>query len=149
MKKLLISLSILMSVCSCSLAQSTDTYKPVLKKMLHAAGTEASFSAAIKQIFSIFKQQKSNIPEAVWNEAEAEFSKTSLDDVVEMLTPIYQKYFTEADLNKIAEFYQTPAGRKLAEKTPFITQESLLAGQEWGKQVMEKLKARLNAKGYN
>jgi hypothetical protein len=39
-------------------------------------------------------------------------------------------------------------GKKFAEKTPLITKESILAGQEWGKQIGQKVVDRLKDKGY-
>lgn len=149
MKKLLITSVILLTSFNLSFAQSNDSYKSTLRKMLQTAGTEATFSTMVKQMFTMFKQQKSNVPESTWIEIEKEFSQTSLDDLVNMFAPIYQKHFTEADLRKLIEFYQSPIGRKLAEKTPLITQESMQVGQEWGKKLGEQFHEKLKAKGYN
>lgn len=149
MKKALITLVVILTTFSASFAQNNDTYKVTLRKMLQTAGTEAAFSTVMKQMFTMLKQQKSTVPEAVWVDFEKEFSKTSLDDLVNMFTPIYQKHFTEADLQKLIEFYQTPVGKKMAEKTPLIMQESMQVGQEWGKKLGEQFHEKLKAKGYN
>jgi uncharacterized protein len=127
---------------------NNSSYKATLKKMLEVAGTETTFKAAIKQMFGMFKQQNTKVPENVWAEFEAEFSKTSISDLVNMLEPVYAKHMTEADLNKIIEFYQTPVGKKYAEKTPFILQESMQVGQTWGMQMGQKFQEKLKEKGY-
>lgn len=149
MKKFLILFTIALFSANLSFGQTTSTYKPTLRKMLKVAGTEATFSTMIRQVFTMFKQQKSNVPETVWNDFEKEFMQTSLDDLVNMLAPIYEKHFSEADLTKIIEFYETPTGKKFAEKTPLIMQESMAAGQEWGKKIGERVAEKLKAKGYN
>lgn len=64
------------------------------------------------------------------------------------MLPIYQKHLTEADLHGIIAFYDTPVGKKFAEKTPLITLESMIAGQEWGLQIGQQVIDKLKNKGY-
>ncbi|NEP79375.1 MAG: DUF2059 domain-containing protein [Okeania sp. SIO3B3] len=45
--------------------------------------------------------------------------------VEEVYYPIYDKYFTEEDLQALIEFYQTPTGRKTIELMPQLFQESM------------------------
>jgi len=129
-------------------AQTNDKYPATLKKMLAIAGSEASFKIAINQMMGMLKQQKSNVPDSVWMMFENEFSQTSMNDLVDMLLPVYQKHMTLSDLEKIIEFYETPVGRKYAEKTPFIMQESMQVGQQWGMKVGQKFQEKLKEKGY-
>jgi uncharacterized protein len=83
-----------------------------------------------------------------WSGFEKEFSKTSMDELVDMLAPVYQKHMTENDLKKIIEFYQTPVGKKYAEKTPVIMQESMQVGQQWGMKMGQAFQDKLKARGY-
>ena len=147
MKKVLL-ITFLFVSCSSVFAQVTESYKNTLKQMLESAGSEATFSVAIKQMFGIFRQQKSSVPDEVWAGLEAEFEKASMTELVEMLAPVYQKHLTEDDLKKIIEFYQTPAGKKYATKTPLITQESMQVGQQWGMKVGQQFMQKLAEKGY-
>jgi len=126
----------------------SSSYKSTLKKMLDLAGTEATFKTAITQLMTMFKQQHSNVPESAWADMEGEITKASLDDLVVRLTPVYARHLTEADLKKIIEFYETPAGKKYAEKTPVLTQEAMQVGQQWGMELGQKLQAKLKQKGY-
>jgi hypothetical protein len=71
-----------------------------------------------------------------------------MDDLVTLLAPVYEKHLTEADLNEVIKFYNTPAGKKLAQKNPAIMQDSMVAGQTWGMKVAEKVQAKLKEKGY-
>jgi hypothetical protein len=128
--------------------QADNQYKNTLKKMLEVAGTEATFQIAIKQMFGLFKQQYQNIPDNVWVDMEKDFSNTSVDELVDMLTPIYEKHITLSELNSLIEFYQTPVGKKYAEKSPLIMQESMQVGQQWGMKMGQKFKERMKEKGY-
>jgi uncharacterized protein len=149
MKKILaIAFVLLVTTVNVVSAQANDEYKRTLKKMLDAAGSEATFDSAIKQMLGMFKGQYQSVPENVWAELETEMVKISVNDLVEMLAPVYEKHLSIADLNKIIEFYQTPVGKKYAEKTPFITQESMQVGQEWGMKVGQKFQEKMKEKGY-
>lgn len=94
------------------------------------------------------KQGNPNVPTTIWNDFEQEMLNTSLDDLVEMLVPVYQKHLSQEDLNSLIAFYQTPAGKKYAEKTPLIMQESMQVGQQWGMQIAQKIQQKLSEKGY-
>lgn len=147
MRIVLIITTILCSSLTTCFAQ-TDNYKASLKKMLEAGGTEATFKVAIKQMFDMFKKQYTNVPENVWTDFEKEFSQTSMDDLVDMLAPVYEKHMTQADLDKISEFFQTPIGKKYATSSPLIMQESMQVGQQWGMKVAQKFQESLKEKGY-
>ncbi len=147
MKKISI-LFVLLFMGSQSFAQSKTSYPATLKKMLQVAGTEATFSVAIKQMIGMFKEQKSEVPDSVWNAFEAEFANTSLDELVTMLVPVYEKHLSEKDLQEMITFYQTPVGKKYAEKSPFLMQESMEVGQQWGMKVGAAFEEKLRAKGY-
>ena len=116
--------------------------------MFEASGTEESYQASIKQMISMFKQQYTNIEDDAWDEMEEEFAGTSLNELTEMLVPVYSKYLTLEDLETIIEFYETPTGKKYAEKTPFIMQESIQIGQEWGMKIGQDLEEKMRKKGY-
>jgi hypothetical protein len=148
MKKLITAISILLISTSSGFCQVGGDYKSTLKKMLDAAGTEETFKTAIKQMMGMLKQQNANVPDSVWSDFEKEFSMTSMDELVDMLAPVYQKHMTESDLSKIIEFYQTPVGKKYAEKTPLIMAESMQVGQQWGMRIGQKFQEKLKEKGY-
>ena len=126
----------------------TDNYQGTLKKMFEVSGTQESFKASIKQMFVMFKQQNANVPDSLWAEFQNEFLKTSIDDIVTMLSPVYQKYLTQNDLEKIINFYQTPVGKKYAENTPLLMRESMQVGQQWGMKIGQDFQKKLKDKGY-
>ena len=148
MKKLVVAISMAVLSLSAAFGQGDSQYKLTLKKMLEAGGSEESFKVVMKQMFDMLKKQKTNVPDTVWADFEKEFSKTSIDNLVDMLTPVYQKHMTIVDLEKIIEFYQTPVGKKYAEKTPVIMQESMQVGQQWGMDMGQKFQEKLQQKGY-
>lgn len=131
-----------------SFGQVNDDYSKTLKEMFKVSGSEESYQAAIKQMLVMFKQQKTNVDPKVWDECENEFSKTSINDLVDMLAPVYIKYMTLEDLKEMIKFYQTPVGLKFAKSTPLIMQESMQIGQQWGMKLGQEVTKKLQEKGY-
>jgi uncharacterized protein len=141
----IIALALVLSISS--FGQTNEEYLNTLKRMFEVSGTEESYQAATKQMFSIFKQQFS-VGTEIWNELEEEFTKTSIDDLTEMLVPVYKKYMTKEDLEELIKFYETPVGRKFAEYTPMIMQESMQIGQQWGLKIGQDFERKMMERGY-
>ena len=58
----------------------------------------------------------------------------------DLMVPIYDKYLTKEDVNGLAQFYQTPLGKKMLSVLPQLVIETQTAamnmGQELGRQAM-------------
>jgi hypothetical protein len=148
MKKTLTTLAFAFAIISTSFAQADAAYTRSLKKMFEASGTEQTFETAITQMMGMFKQQMPDVDASLWGDMEKEFLKTSINDLVEMLAPVYIKYMTQEDLDEMIRFYQSPVGKKFAKNTPLIMQESMQVGEQWGQQIGVKMEQRLKEKGY-
>lgn len=135
-------------VATLSFGQENDSYKSSLKKLIQVSGTEVAYKGALNQMIVMFKKQQSSVPSEFWDEFATEVNKDAITQLITMILPVYQKHLTEEDLLDVIAFYETPVGKKFAEKTPLITQESMLAGQEWGKQIGQKVVDKLRDKGY-
>ncbi len=144
MKKTLTILSIILLSTISNFAQVDSTYRATLQKMFKVAGTEEIYEASIKQMFSFYKQQFQDTDTTLFVNLEQEFLKTSLDELIEMLLPVYQKYLTVEDLNGMIEFYKSPVGQKFAKSIPMITQESMQVGQQWGMKIGQDIMKKLN-----
>lgn len=147
MKKILMIalLSLASTVC---FGQNTTDYKTTLQKLLNVSGSEASYKVAIDKMLGMLKQQKPDIPEEFWTEMDTEMKKSSMTELIDLLLPVYQKHLSLNDLKQIIIFYESPAGKKFAEKTPLILNDSMEAGKEWGmkigQRVVDKIKEKYN-----
>jgi hypothetical protein len=148
MKKVTTIIALFLITFGLSIGQADTEFKAKLKNMFELSGSEEVYKTVIKQMIAMYKDQFSDVPEETWNGLEKEFLKTSLDDLVEMLVPVYSRHLTLDDLQKITEFYQTPVGKKYAEKTPLIMQESMQVGQQWGMKIGQEFQNKLQEKGY-
>ena len=71
--------------------------------------------------------------------------------LMDMLYGIYDKFFSHDDIKGLIAFYKTDLGQKTIKVMPALTQEGMLAGQQWGASVgpalVERLKKRMEEKG--
>jgi hypothetical protein len=148
MKKIISTLTFSITILTFSFGQTDENYSKTLKEMFKVSGSQEAYQAAINQIFAMFKQEKTNVDPQVWVEFEKEFSKTSIDDLVCMLTPVYIKHMTIEDLQEMIKFYHTPVGQKFAKNTPLIMQEAMQVGQQWGMKIGEEIAKKLQENGY-
>ena len=103
-------------------------------------GADAS-TAVIKSLQTSFPK----VPQEFWDNVAKEI-KT--DDLVAQIVAVYDKHFSDAELQQIIAFYQSPVGKKMNDATTKIQEESYAAGKEWGTQAAQKIVARLQEKGY-
>jgi hypothetical protein len=97
---------------------------------------------------AMIEQFKGIIPEApdeYWDLVLKEFSGGEL---VQLIIPIYDRHFSHEEIKDIIKFYETPTGKKMVEKLPLITQESMNAGQQWGMEIGEIIQNKLIKDGY-
>lgn len=148
MKTAIFVLSFSLTFLSSTTAQVDQAYTDTLSMLLEASGARNTFSVVIDQSISFYKQQYDEVPDAFWDELQKEMGENAYDDLVKLLAPIYYEHLNQEDLEAILAFYRSPAGRKMAQKTPLITAAAMQAGQEWGRQVGQQIVTKLLEEGY-
>lgn len=130
MKKLILFLSIFFTIFTTQ--SQNESYKEVFLDFMEAQGTLDTFNSTIDQMSEI-----------MGNQIEEEKIKPLMDEMlsglIDALVPVYQKHLSIQDLKDGIEMYQTPIGKKIAEKSPLITQETMGVSMEWGMQLSSKI----------
>jgi hypothetical protein len=116
-----------------------------IKKLLELTGAGKMGVQAAESMLNSFKTSYKEVPEEFWIDFKKELNPEAL---VNLMIPIYDKYYTDDDIKQLTDFYQTPIGKKVISNTPLIMQESMQAGQNWGQKIGEKVVENLKAKGY-
>lgn len=146
-KSILLTLLVVFSITA-SAKHEADSYEDDIKYLFQINGSEASYQQSIKTMINYFKTQESNVPKEYWEKAEEEFMKTSIGELVKMLIPIYQKNLSHDDVLAMIEFYESAAGKRIAQKIPNISSESMQVGMSWGQAIGTKIKADIESKGF-
>lgn len=144
----LLLLLILSASVFASNGQDTNTYEEDLKYLFQINGSEASYQESIKAMIVQLRSQDSNIPNEYWDKAEVEFVNTSVNDLIKMLLPIYRQNLSHDDVLAMIAFYESVAGKRIAQKLPKITTESMQAGMSWGQAIGAKIRADIESKGF-
>lgn len=62
-------------------------------------------------------------------------SKADTQHIVDMAVPVYDKYFSDEEINGLVQFYGTPLGRKTLQVLPKLMGELQDQGRAWGQQL--------------
>jgi hypothetical protein len=85
--------------------------------------------------------------------AMEEAFKARVSEMIDAAAIVYAKNFSADDLHALNEFYKTPAGQRLLQKLPAVSQELLTVGtsfgQSVGRDVEQRMKEELRKKGIN
>ncbi len=78
---------------------------------------------------------------------------TADEKLVNDIAIVYARTFTEEELREIAQFYQSPAGKKMTEELPTVLTESFKMLQEWSREmsvtIMTELRKEMKKKGHD
>nr|WP_315164192.1 DUF2059 domain-containing protein [uncultured Flavobacterium sp.] len=143
MKQILITLlfcGIFTNGFSQSVSKTND-----IKRLLEITGSGKLGVQVGQTMISSFKQSYPNVPEEFWNNFLKELNS---DVLINMIIPIYDKYYSESEIRELTEFYQSALGKKVIATMPQIMQESMQAGQSWGRAIGEKVYTNLKEKGF-
>jgi len=143
MKKSLLILSFCILSLSVNAQNNSKTEK--IKQLLELSGSGKMGIQVMDQMMSSFKSSYSVVKQEFWEEFKKEINP---DDIKNMILPIYEKYYTEADIDQLIVFYKSPIGKKMIQTMPLVMGESMAAGQNWGKEIATKVLTRLKEKGY-
>ncbi len=116
-----------------------------IRELMEVTGAVKLGVQLIDNMIATYKKDVPSVPAEFWDE----FSKQiNPNELTELVVPIYSKYFTDEEISQLIQFYKSPIGQKMVEKLPLVSQDSYQAGVNWGKQIGEKVVARLKEKGY-
>ncbi|MFV8376792.1 DUF2059 domain-containing protein [Flavobacterium sp. LB1P62] len=116
-----------------------------IKNLLELTGSGKLGVQVGENMIISFKKSYPNVPVEFWDNFLKEINS---DTLINLIIPIYDKYYTESEIKQLTEFYQSSLGKKLIAIMPLVLQESMQAGQTWGKEIGEKVYNNLEEKGF-
>lgn len=104
------------------------------RRLLIASGATRLVLTSMESMIASQREANPQIPAAFWD-AFLAHAKQDTTRLMDMLVPIYAAHLTQADLEELIKFYQSPAGQRFIAAQPSIVQESQQAGQSWGEMI--------------
>lgn len=136
---------LILGITILSFSANAQSKNEKIKQLLELTGSGKLGIQMMDQMISSFKNSYSAVNQEFWEDFKKEINP---GDIENMILPIYDKYYTETDIDQLIAFYNSPIGKKLIATMPQVMQESVSAGQNWGRKIGEKVLARLKEKGY-
>jgi hypothetical protein len=120
-----------------------------IRRLLQLMGSGKAGAQMMNQMFGTMRRTARDVPEQVWRDLIEEFkNEFSPEAIIELSVPIYDKYYSYAEIQQLIAFYESPIGRKVTTVLPMLLQDSYAAGVMKGQEVLQKIIEKLKSKGY-
>lgn len=133
---------VLLALLSINIAFADDKTK--LAQQLMALDGSAAAVQSIKD--GMMQQIKQGLPPFIkadfFNKLDEELD---VKELLEKQQSIYANTFSEAEMKKSIEFYNTTEGKSIAQKTPQISQSLMFASQQWMQEANERVMLLMQA----
>lgn len=143
-----IALALTLAVAGAAQAKPQQATTAQIHQLLRETGAAKLMHSMMGQMMAsvlpVMSKAAPCVPQSYWQNfggADAE------SDLVNKIIPIYQRHFTQDDIDGLLKFYRTPLGQKLVRVQPEIASESMEIGQTWGRSRMQQMVDKLKQDG--
>jgi len=141
MKKLfIVALFVVASFVSVARADIAPDKRAEIQKLLRLTGMEKLMNQMKVQMIDTFKAQSTGVPDEFWAKAEKEMD---VRELIELIIPVYDKYYTLDDLKAVNAFYESPSGQKILSTLPQVSKESGDIGRAWGEKIGRQIEQEI------
>jgi uncharacterized protein len=131
-------------------ATGSTTKEDDIRRLLEVTGAAKIGEQILQRTSLLMRQSMPQVKEQDWQELQNELhNEFTSGNFVEMIVKIYSAHFTQAEIQALIKFYESPIGKKVVGAMPQITQESMEAGEERGREIVNKVLEKLKKKGYS
>ncbi len=95
----------------------------LILKLMDLNGTHTAMENQLNQIMA----------RASSEDAEKLKNLVNVNDILKQLVPVFDRYYSEEDLQELIKFYESPLGQKVIRVTPLLMKDTLQATLEYFK----------------
>ena len=117
-----------------------------IRQLIELTGAANVSADALRQIISPLRSGFPQVPDEFW---DTFIKEVRSEELIDLVIPIYDKYYTRAEIHDLTTFYKSPVGQKTIKVLPKLSAEAIDAGQEWGRMVADRAMRKLHDKGYD
>lgn len=120
--------------------------KAVKVKELMTLMGQQNLSSNVSTLFiDQFRKKYPKVDDGFWKKMENEINVNSL---IDRTTSIYEKSFTDNEIDELLKFYKSSLGKKMVQTVPAIIKEIEIVAQNWAMEAGQKINAELTKSGY-
>lgn len=124
---------------------SQATKQDKVKELIYLSGVTNLSYEQMNEFLWDFRRRYPNVPEDFWGQISKEMN---IQELVIKYIPIYEKFYSDSDIDELLKFYKSDLGRKMLSNLPIITQELKGIGKKWGQDIERKFSSELKRKNY-
>ena len=117
-----------------------------IRQLIELTGAANVSADALRQIISPLRSGFPQVPDEFW---DTFIKEVRSEELIDLVIPIYDKYYTRAEIHDLTTSYESPVGQKTIKVLPKLSAEAIDAGQEWGRMVADRAMRKLHDKGYD
>jgi uncharacterized protein len=122
--------------------RQTKRNMQVMRESMATAGKQGARQGFLKEVPDASEKQL-KLVDSIWDDIFKEFN---IDDLMELVVTVYQHHLSQADVNGLIAFYESPLGQKFLAEQPAMMQESIKASSEYAQSKMEPMMKRMDEK---
>lgn len=115
------------------------------RKLLELTGATSAGGQVLDSVIADIRRNVPQVPDAFWKTFRAESQPAAFTD---RLIAVYEKQFTEAEVDELNRFYSSPIGKKFVGTQPALAKESMVVARTWAQQIGQRAMQQMAAKGY-
>jgi uncharacterized protein len=113
-----------------------------IRKLLKITGSGELGTQVMSQMIASMKKSMPQVPEKFWGDFMKE---VHTEELIDLIVPVYDRNLNHDDIKELIRFYESPTGKKFVSVLPKITQESMVVGEKWGRELAQKVIVKLQA----
>jgi hypothetical protein len=141
-------------ICILSLTGYSQTKQESIKELFHVMQQDSTMEKMFSSMIpSMMNQMKSQFPvkDSLANARSNELLKSTMQTIKiitkkmmdEDMVALYDKYFSQNEINDYIAFYKSPSGQKFINVSPFITKDlMMIMMQKYMPEIQKMAKAK-------
>ena len=134
--------------CVSHAGEVSEEKKAAIRQFLEVTGAAQNrkllTSTLVSTIMAAMKRSDPDAPPKAYDIAEKEMLAVIGEEIdkgsyLEPTYQIYDKYLSTDEIREVTEFYRSPIGKKWVSVSAKMTQESIVLGQQWGREYLKPL----------
>ena len=114
---------------------NAQSYNEKIKKLLELDGTISTIENLITETIDHQKQNNIGISDQYWEMLSSKVSEKSLNELNEIVIPIYTQTYSETDIDNLLAFYSSETGKLITENQPVIIEKLSLGLMQWSQNL--------------
>ncbi|WP_400079867.1 DUF2059 domain-containing protein [Winogradskyella sp. R77965] len=117
--------------------------------LLELDGTFNNIDDLIDETIEQQKKENIGVSDQYWEALKSKVSKKSLNELKEIVVPIYTQIYSESNIDNLITFYSSETGKLITEKQPIIIEKLSLGLMQWSQNLNSYVIEEIDKRGEN